>query len=178
MRGRAATAIKTEHVERASTCRETFPPVRNTRDQPISGAPGTSLIARRRTYSGTVTLAQATSSSPAASNGWYVSASSQDHCCANARPGTRRVNIGWECHVGLRTGERERVPACAGHDQRSGVRGYVRNTWNRMRGGGGADIRIGSERAGRCGWRASAKMEECPQISGSHTSGDGAGGSA
>jgi hypothetical protein len=73
---------------------------------------------------------------------------------------------------------REGLPAYAGHDRRSAVRGYVRNTWNWMRSGGGADIRIGSDRARRCGWLASARMEECPQIRGSHTTGDGASCSA
>jgi hypothetical protein len=61
---------------------------------------------------------------------------------------------------------------------RSAVRSYVRKTWNRMRGGGGAEIRIGSDCVGRCGWMASSGIVEPPQISGIQASGDGAGCSA
>ena len=172
---RSGRQCRTGYVRLAYPCRETLGWKRNVGVRPGSAAPDTSPATRRKAGPVTGSLAQTTSDAPAAMHGCVESVSSQDRCRASARPGAWRMTKRWECHIGLLTGERERVPACARHDQRSAVRGYVRNTWNRMRGGGGADIRIGSERAGRCGWMASAKTDECPQISGSHTSGGGVG---
>ncbi len=159
---------------------ETFPPGRNKHcDHPISGEPGASSGIARNARFRTDAIARAASGSPDGGNVSDVCTSTQDGnrasntCCRARRMTTKR-----EGHGSLLTGERDRVPACARHDQRSAVRGYVRKTWNRMRGGGGADIRIGSDCAGRCCWMDSSGIVEPPQMSGSQASGDGTGCSA
>lgn len=54
----------------------------------------------------------------------------------------------------------------------------MRKTWKRMRGGGAAESRTGSDRVGRRGLIASSGIVELPQISGIQASGAGAGCSA
>jgi len=80
--------------------------------------------------------------------------------------------------------EKDRKALCERAGSRAGfrqarptsiARGQMRKTWNRMRGGGGADSRTGSGRAGERGWIASSGIVEPPQTSGIQTSGAGAG---
>lgn len=165
---------------RAQPRLQTFPPGRNKHcDHPISGKPGAPTGTAQTACFRTGALVKAMSGSPDGGNVADVCTATQygsrasNTCCSAERMTTRR-----ERHGGLRTGERFRVPACARHDQRSAVRGYVRRTWNRMRGGGGADIRFGSGCVGRCDWMASSGILEPPQTSGIQASGDGAGCSA
>ncbi len=162
---------------RAQPGLQAFPPGLNKHcDHPVSGEPGASTRIVRRARFRTDAIARAMSGSPDGGNVSDVSTSTQDGSRAsNTCCRARRMTTRWEGHGGLRTGERDRVPACARHDQRSAVRGYVRKTWNRIRGGGGADIMIGSNCAGRCCWTASSGIAEPPQMSGSQASGDGAG---